>query len=196
MRIFAEPTRPTARPVPRWARTAAILAALSPVPSSLWRLPLMFGVSMGMDAEFMDSMMGHPFWQRAGYLLGLGLVSDGTAFLTLGLVRWWGETWPRWIPGLGGRRVHPMAAIVPATAGGLAVSALWIPAMFGWTSNVTQLNGWTVLMTCCYAPLVLWGPSLLAVTAAYARRRSISPDTTASTRPAAASAAPTRLGHS
>src|SRR5262245_49358428 len=31
------------RPVPRWARLAAEAAALAPVPSSLWRLPLMFG---------------------------------------------------------------------------------------------------------------------------------------------------------
>jgi hypothetical protein len=84
-----------ARPVPRWAVRAAHAAAVCPLPSTLWRLPLMLGVSMGMDAEFMSSMNAHPFRQRAGYLIGLGVLAEGAALLTLGLVRRWGETTPR-----------------------------------------------------------------------------------------------------
>jgi hypothetical protein len=171
VKIFNTPDRGTAQPVPGWTRTVAVIAALSPVPSSLWRLPLIFGVSMGMDAEFMDSMMAHPWWQRAGYLVGLGVLADGCAFLTLGLVRWWGEVFPRWVPLLAGRPIPPAVAIVPAVAGGLGACAFGIPLVFTWSDNVTVVNGWTALMTACYAPLALWGPAVLVVTAAYAWRR-------------------------
>jgi hypothetical protein len=162
----------TAEPVPRWALLAAGLAALTPVASSIWRLPLMFGISMGMDAEFMDSMMGHPFWQRLAYLGGLGAVSDGLAFLTLGLVRGWGEIWPSWIPWLRGRSIPPAVALVPAIIGGVAATVLTTTAAFGWNDNVTHgYNGWEILQTCAYAPMVLWGPLVLLVAAHYYQRR-------------------------
>lgn len=162
----------TARPVPRWARTAARLAALTPVASSLWRLPLMFGVPMGMDAEFMASMMAHPFWQRLGYLGALGVLTDGLALLTLGLVRSWGETWPRWVPLLRGRSVPMAVALVPAVVGGVGATVMFTSVAFSWNSNlVFGYTGWAVLQTLCYAPLVLWGPLVLVVAAHYYQRR-------------------------
>ena len=171
MRIFHAPTRTTERPVPAWARTVAIIAALSPVPSSLWRLPLIFGVSMGMEAEFMDSMMSHAWWQRAGYLVGLGVlcrrlrVPDPRPGPLVG----------RGVAALGALHRGPadpaVVAIVPAVAGGLGASAFGIPLVLTWHENVPLVNGWTALMTACYAPLALWGPAVLAVTAAYAWRR-------------------------
>jgi hypothetical protein len=167
--------RTTARAVPRWAIRAAHAAALCPVPSALWRLPLMFGFSMGMDAEFMSSMNAHPFWQRAAYLLGLGVISEGAALLTLGLVRWWGETVPRWFPFVAGRRIPPAVAIVPATLGGIAATFFGFAIAVTWPADVIFANGWTVLMTACYLPLVLWGPLVLAVTFAYYQRRRRSP---------------------
>jgi hypothetical protein len=161
----------TYAPAPRWAVRAAHLAALAPVPSSLWRLPLMFGVSMGMSDEFMAEMMAHPFWQRAGYLIALGVLSDGAAFLTLGLVRRWGEVFPEWLPWLGGRRVPPFAALLSASIGGLAVCYLFT---WGLPTNAVEIvdnwDAWTVLMAACYAPIPLWGPLLLAVTWSYYRR--------------------------
>jgi hypothetical protein len=164
----------TARPVPAWVRYAAEVAAFAPVPSSLWRLPLIFGVSMGMDADFMRDMMSHPWWLRVAYLGGLGLLSDGPAFLALGLVRRWGEVWPRWMPVVGGRRVRPLAAIVPALLGGITVTCLGVSLAWVWNSNMTGgYNGWAILQTCVYAPLVLWGPLLLLVTGHYVRRRGL-----------------------
>jgi hypothetical protein len=164
--------RSTAVPVPTWARHAAALAALTPLASSLWRLPLMFGVSMGMGADVMDSMMAHPFWMRLGYLVGLGVLSDGLAFLTLGLVRGWGEAWPSWIPGLAGRSIPPAVALVPAIAGGAGATVLVTFGAFHWNANMTSgYTGWAILQTCAYAPLVLWGPLVLVVAAHYYRRR-------------------------
>jgi len=170
------PPRPqssTARAVPGWAQAAARLAALSPVASSLWRLPLMFGVSMGMDAEMMADMMSHPFWQRLGYLGGLGVLTDGLAFLTLGLVRGWGEIWPRWIPWLRGRSIPVAVALVPAIVGGVAATIMFTLMAFIWNGNMSDgFTGWAILQTCCYAPLVLWGPLVLVVAAHYYRRRT------------------------
>jgi hypothetical protein len=171
-----QPTRTrqsTARPVPRWARHAAELAALAPVASSLWRLPLMFGISMGMDAEMKADMMSHPFWQRLGYLGTLGILTDGLAFLTLGLVRGWGEIWPRWIPVLRGRAMPPAVALAPAIIGGITATVLFTYMAFIWNGNMEfGYTGWAILQTCCYAPLVLWGPLVLLVTAHYYRRRT------------------------
>ena len=168
--------RSTARPVPGWARTAAHLAALTPVASTLWRLPLAFGVSMGMDAEFMTDMMSHPFWQRLGYLAGLGLLADGLAFLTLGLVSGWGETWPRWIPALGGRSIPMAVALVPAIIGGLAATAMFTTMALMWDGNMIYgYTSWAILQTCCYAPLLLWGPLVLVVAAHYYQRRTQPP---------------------
>lgn len=159
------------RSVPRWAVVAAHAAALTPILSSLWRLPLMFGIAMGMDEAFMDGIMSYPFWARAAYLLGLGLLSDGLAFLTIGLVRPWGEVFPRWVPILRRRSIPPAPVVVIAMVGGLAATALFTSMAFAWPGNFDGVDGWVVLQTVCYAPLALWGPLVLAATCAYWRRR-------------------------
>lgn len=164
--------------MPRWARHAAVLAAMTPVLSSLWRLPLIFGFSMGMDDEFMADLMGHPFWQRAGYLTALGVASDGLAFLTLGLVSHWGEVFPRSIPFVGGRQVAPAAALVPAVLGGVLATYLWTTMALSWPDSVIAGSSLGVLVqVTAYAPLVLWGPLVLAVAAHYWWRRCWLPRT-------------------
>lgn len=165
-----EPSR-TSLAVPRWADLAARLAALTPVPASLWRLPLVFGASMGLSD--MAGLMDQPLWARFCYLVGLGAASDGLAFLTLGLVRPWGEVWPRFLPVIGGRRVPPRVAIGLATTGGVAATVLWTysTVLFATGRLVHISGGWVLLMTACYAPLLLWGPLVLAVTWHYYRRR-------------------------
>ncbi len=64
-----------------------------------------------------------------------------------------------------------MAAVVPAGAG--ALTFLWLSAM----SNVEEVwavygldGGERALMMACYAPLLLWGPLLAALTVSYHRR--------------------------
>ncbi|NYI78871.1 hypothetical protein [Nocardioides panzhihuensis] len=166
---------PTGTPeAPRWVRRVAALSALTPVPSSLWRLPLIVGVSMGLSPAMMDDLMGVPLWLRALYLIGLGVLSDGLAYLTLGLVRWWGETFPGWIPLVGGQRVPTWFAASLGISGGLAATYLAVLVARGWTTEMGTLGDWTArswLMTACYAPLLLWGPTVLIVTADFVRRR-------------------------
>jgi hypothetical protein len=164
----------TDRPVPRWAETAARLAALTPVLSTIWRLPLMFGAAMGMDAAFMQDMMSHPFWLRFLYLSCLGVLSDGLALLTFALVRPWGERFPRWAPGVAGRRVPVLLVAAPAVVGGVAATAITVATSIRWSGKMNGWNGWSVLMTGPYAPLLLWGPLVLIVTAHYVSRRRLS----------------------
>ncbi|MFE7516086.1 hypothetical protein ACFU8I_33350 [Streptomyces sp. NPDC057540] len=167
-------TRENARPdVPRWARAAATGAALTNVPSALWRLAIAVGIPVGLAPSEYERM-GAPGWGSL-FLLALSLVSEVLAFLTLGLVRSWGETWPRWIPYLRGRRVPVLAATVTAGLGALATTVYG--ALFVYTSFHARMDAstWgTWLLDIAYAPLILWGPLLAAVTVHYYRRRTAS----------------------
>ena len=78
------------------------------------------------------------------------------------------------MPLLGGRRVRPLAAIVPAALGALVLTAIWLYA-FRDSPGMDRLEfshvGWKVLLVACYLPLLAWGPLLGAVTYGYYRRR-------------------------
>ncbi|WP_412538400.1 hypothetical protein R8Z50_21410 [Longispora sp. K20-0274] len=166
--------RPTVSAVPRWADRAARAAALTAVPSGLWRLAMGTGLSMGFTGPSLDRMQAlTPGWGTA-YLVMLSLFAESLAFLTMGLVRPWGERMPRWVPVLGGRRIPRLAAIIPATLGGIAVTYVTTWGALHWAGNVADSDApkgaWAALMTVCYAPLLAWGPLLLAVTAAFAVR--------------------------
>ena len=122
---------------------------------------------------------------EATYVVFLTLFSELVALTALGLVQRWGEVAPRWIPFVGGRRVAPYAAIVPAVLGGLGLIAIWT---FGFRGVFTDhfiafsSTGWKALMMSCYAPLYLWGPALLVLTWAYYRRRVSAPAALVSAR--------------
>ena len=151
---------------------AAHLAALSTLPSCVWRLALAAGFDLGY----------HPAWIAANassvgdriYLVVLSLFTEGLALLTLGLVRPWGERLPVWIPLVGGRRVVAKAAVVPAWIGSVGLILLWSanPLMFTdlFYDPLEPQGGWQILMASVYLPLVLWGPLLAAVTYSYYRR--------------------------
>ncbi|RKN45947.1 hypothetical protein D7294_03565 [Streptomyces hoynatensis] len=162
---------PTAAPVPAWARRAAAAAVWTSAPSALWRLAVVLGVPLGLAQSEYDSML-LPGW---GYLVLplLSALQEGLAFLTLGLVRPWGEVWPRWIPFLKGRRIPVNAAVIPAALGALACTVYGV--LFVWTTlhadmEITRWGEW--VMNACYVPLVAWGPLLAVVTLHYRRRRT------------------------
>jgi hypothetical protein len=162
----------TTAPVPRWAVVAAHLVPLTTLPSSLWRIPLAFGFTMGIaDAgAFEDPGIGESI-----YVLSLSLVLESLALLTLGLVRPWGERAPRWIPLIGGREVPVKPVVWTAGLGALALAAIWGYAFrdFPTLPDAEYTHeAWHVLLVACYTPLLLWAPLLLAVTWAYWRRRA------------------------
>lgn len=173
--------------VPRWARRAAFVVTLSVLPASLWRIGMEIhatiigtaGAGRGQVPEWMPMLL---------YVTLLSIFSELLAFTAYGMIARWGEVWPRWIPVLGGRRVPRLAAVVPAALGASVLTALWtwaaVSAAFArdiqWRpmrpENPLYLDGWeSLLVYVCYAPLLVWGPLLGALTLAYWRRRSGSP---------------------
>lgn len=152
----------------RWAVLAAHAVPLLTLPSGLWRLALAAGLDVGIRPR--------PVVTLADSLnfVALSLLCEGLALLTLGLVRPWGERVPGWLPLLGGRRVTPFAAIVPAGLGALALAVIWAYAFRAFPDIGTiefAGAGWHVLLVACYLPLLLWAPLLAAVTWAYFLRR-------------------------
>ncbi|MFI9720037.1 hypothetical protein ACIHFE_10315 [Streptomyces sp. NPDC052396] len=161
----------TPAPAPRWAVRAAHAAALTTVPSGLWRIALGLGFPVGYSDQVLRQDFHIPGWGVA-YVIGLSVVSEAFALLTLGLVQPWGEVVPRWIPVIGGRRVRPLAAVIPAALGSLALVFLWSDLVFWWNADETpaMLGSWHTIVGILYQPLVLWGPLLAAVTVSYYRR--------------------------
>ncbi|MCT9088926.1 hypothetical protein N4G70_08605 [Streptomyces sp. ASQP_92] len=171
------PTAPAPSPLvlapavsPRARRLASATLWVS-LPSALWRFAVVLGVPLGLAESEYDAML-IPGW---GYLVLplLCAAQEGLAWLTLGLVRPWGEVWPRWIPRLGGRRIPVAAAVVPAALGAVACTVYGV--LFVWTTlhgamEITQWGNW--LMNICYVPMVAWGPLLGVVTVHYYRRRT------------------------
>lgn len=166
------PARHVMGPVPRWADWAAQATLWCAVPSGIWRI--LFG--LGLPAGFTGSAdpANGPAYMLP-YVIFLTVLSEALAFLSIGLVRPWGEVAPRWIPIIGGRPIRPLAAIVPASLGALALILIWTPMIVSpWTSPADPEmphGAKAVILFACYAPLVAWGPLLAAVTAAYAIRR-------------------------
>lgn len=165
------------RPAAPWAVRVAKLAALTAVPSGLWRVALGIGIPVGFSGAMERDMTANmPGWGTA-YVLALSALAELLAFLSLGLVRPWGRFTPSWLPLIGGRRVRPLAAVIPAGLGALAVTAVTFAAGFGgWFGPETMgspeapqgLAG--LIMTACYLPLLAWGPLLAVVTVDYYRR--------------------------
>lgn len=108
--------------------------------------------------------------------ISLTLITEGLALLTPGLVRAWGEVAPRWVPLVGGRRVHTFAAVVPAMLGAavLCTTAGWFACTqtAGLIDRVTQTTSQQVLPLVRYSPLPAWAPLLAATTIACHRRRT------------------------
>ncbi|MCP2343623.1 hypothetical protein [Actinomadura rupiterrae] len=168
---------------PRWIEWAARAASLTALPSGLWRIALGVGVPVGFSGELAD--LYKPGWMLTPYVIVLTLVAEGLAMLTMGLVRPWGEVVPSWIPFLGGRRIPPLAAAVPAALGSLAVTVITFIGAVSWADpgamgDPDAPHGVAgAVMTACYAPLLAWGPLLAIVTVAYYLRRTRRPQAVA-----------------
>jgi hypothetical protein len=159
----------------RWVRWVTHAAVLPPLPSGIWRLAMAVGIPVGFSRDQLER--GHvPGWGSL-YLVGLSVVGEACALLTLGFIRPWGVVFPRWLPGLGGRRVPPAVAIVPATLAALLLTFVSVQVCLatdkgfqadpepGFPTGVAAL-----VMLACYLPLLVWGPLLAAATVGYCLR--------------------------
>lgn len=138
------------------------MAALTALPSGLWRVALAAGLPVGYSPRAARTLFDAP-GPGSLYLLGLSVVLEALALLTLGLVQPWGETVPRWVPRFAGKRVATMAVVIPAAAGATALSILWVPVAVSWwfTNGDGALSAQArTLVGLLYAPLAAWGRCL------------------------------------
>jgi hypothetical protein len=153
-----------------WGRWAVAVAVAVPVAYALtrwaWALDIPLGVSRaGLHKEAADS----PGIWLAGALLAT--MAAGGALLTIGLVRPWGETYPRWIPYLRGKRVRPRSAIIPATAVALLVTSAGLMYLRWFAIGRIDLaaDTWGLFVPEFFWPV--WGVALGSATFAYHLRR-------------------------
>jgi hypothetical protein len=156
--------------VDRHRRALTLLAAAGPLPYGLIRFSWLTPWPMLVPQE---SVLP-PEIRLWGLLLGGGAALG--CVLTVGLIRPWGVTFPRWMPRLAGRPVPPAAAIVPGSvvAGLVTASAVPMlrltlaPAAGTVFSSVPVLD--RVLGVLVF-PFWFWGPALALAVWAYARSR-------------------------
>lgn len=150
--------------VVRHRRPITVVAALGPLPYVLaratWLTPWpQFG---GPIADL------DPATRLWGLLLG-GAALLGTV-LTLGLIRPWGEVFPRWVPWLAGRPVPVAAAAVP---GGVVAAVLTVSAVPMLVAMLTtDLDPLTKALSLLVFPFGLWGPALALSVWGYLGHRS------------------------
>lgn len=175
--------------VPRWARIAAYAVPLTVLPSSVWRIAVCTFHAPIMRGDLGSALgsSGRPGLPLGLYVILLSIVSELLAFTAVGLVSTWGEVVPRWIPVLHGRRVPALAAVVPAALGAAVLTLLWTWMAVSMSLGLridgrpqaatapVSFGDWKGLVAvAAYAPLLLWGPLLGAVTISYWRRRRLS----------------------
>ena len=148
----------------RWGRVATLIAVVGPLPYALlrmtWLTPWPLGLPTGGELTAEMRLFG----------LGLGFAALGGAVLTLGLIRPWGEVWPRWVPVVHGR---PVPVRVPVLAGGLVAVALLAASPAVLTMGVDRLLDGDLAdasLTLVF-PTLPWGLALGAAVAGYAYRR-------------------------
>jgi hypothetical protein len=142
----------------RHRRAITIVAATGPLPYALVRLTwLTPWPQLGADLDLSIRIWGLAL--SSGAWLGF--------FLTIGLIRPWGEVFPRWMPGLAGRRVPIAAAAVPGglVAVTLIFSAVPVLVMFGEQGLVDGIVG-AITFPCWY-----WGPALALAVWGYVAHR-------------------------
>lgn len=145
--------------VVRHRKAITIVAATGPLPYALVRLTwLTPWPQLGFDMDLSTRIWGLTL--SSGAWLGV--------FLTLGLIRPWGEVFPRWMPGLAGRRVPIAAAAVPGglIAVTLVFSAIPMLVMFGGQGLVEGIVG-AITFPCWY-----WGPALALAVWGYVAHRT------------------------
>ncbi|MEV4764765.1 hypothetical protein AB0J89_19300 [Micromonospora chokoriensis] len=151
---------------PRWAVWAAYAVPLCVLPSAVWRLTLL----VTDDAV------------TSWYMIFLSVLSMGLALSTLGLVHRWGQRLPHWVPLLGGRPVPARPVVFVALVGGSVLVAICVYLLLNSRLHVVE-RGWVGIgrdgpahpaptweVLRYYAPMVAWGPLVIAVAADYGRR--------------------------
>jgi hypothetical protein len=143
----------------RWGRIAVIVAMVVPVFYAFTRYAWALGFPLGMSEEQIRSGQESGTWIGGLFLATFGLVG---AVLMFGLVRRWGEVFPRWMIGLAGRRVPIALAVVPAALASVLLIVGGIAIWTGLDQMVANLvAGGAEDMEITGAVIFALGPTLL-----------------------------------
>jgi hypothetical protein len=148
----------------RWGRWATAVAVICPLPYALLRYTWLLPNPVGMTAE---ELAAEPGIRLFG--LGLGTIALGAGLICIGLVRPWGEIWPRWVPFVAGRPVPMKAVLIPGGGAATVLLAGSVPM----TTMMLQSDGvsWESVKMLLLFPFPLWGLAVGLGTLAYYYRR-------------------------
>jgi hypothetical protein len=147
----------------RWGRWAVVVACLAPLPYEITRIAWWLGFPLGITDDFLRMMQATPGMLEVG--LGCAVASALGGVLTQGLVRRWGEVYPRWVRFRAGRRVPPALAVVPAAV----VAVVLVPAgVMNVRAGITP-DGWGLTLPSVF--WLVWAVALGAAALAYHLRR-------------------------
>jgi hypothetical protein len=164
----------TPRSAARWGRWAVRVAVAVPLLYALSRWAWALGFPLGITDEFYRQGRAVGLWWRGAALATLAAAG---ALLTLGLVRRWGEVFPRRLPLLGGRRVPPALAVVPATMMAVIVTTAGLMFVRVAITGTFSIGGNPITLRENLGALApellwpLWGVALGAAALAYHYRR-------------------------
>ncbi|GAA1489305.1 hypothetical protein [Brachybacterium sacelli] len=147
----------------RHRRALTLLAACGPLPYALirlsWLTPWAYLGGAAAEADLATRVWGLAL--STGAWLGV--------LLTIGLIRPWGERFPRWFPVVGGGPVPVATAAIP----GFTVAALLCFAAVPMVLSASTLGVAEMLSFALVFPCWFWGPALaLAVWGYIGHRRS------------------------
>ncbi|MEU8103165.1 hypothetical protein AB0C18_05510 [Nonomuraea muscovyensis] len=153
----------------RVGRYATAVAVAVPVVYAVTRFGWLLGIPVGISDEFLAYIA-----EITPIGAGLGALGLLGAVLTVGLVRPWGEIWPRWVPFLRGRPIparlpaySALAVSLPITSAGLMyVRQKLSGEQVGPAGAADELGAWLPEML-----WPLWGAALAVAALAYLTRR-------------------------
>ncbi|KEQ24823.1 hypothetical protein ET33_07060 [Paenibacillus tyrfis] len=168
----------TSVPLVRWGRWMTWIAALAPLPYAMSRFAWALDIPLGIDPQDLQHFSKA---NEAAHVIEwvFGTVCIGGGLLTLGLIRKWGEVFPRWFPFIGGKRVPIRLAVIPATGVAIAVTAagfVFTVSFFAATLRLMPVD--QIVLRQLYGavgPMLSWVPwgvalGLAAMTYYYRRR--------------------------
>lgn len=150
----------------RWGRVAVFVAMAVPLVYAVSRVAMALGSPIGVPQSFYDEMKGTGVIFGELFMASLATIA---AVLSLGLVRRWGETFPRWVWFRAGERVPPQLAIIPSSIMSVVIMSAGVSGVRSLMIDGIDAQAWAITGPQLLWPL--WGLALAVATYAYYLRR-------------------------
>ncbi len=150
----------------RWGRWAVTVAMAIPLVYAASRVAMALESPLGVPDSFYAEMEGTGLIYGELFMAALAVVA---ALLTFGLIRPWGEVFPRWVWFRSGERVPSALAIVPGLVMSVVLTSMGVSELRLLLNGEIEIEEWGINGPGALWPL--WGPALAAATYAYYLRR-------------------------